>query len=90
MNDQRINVIGFGAIHKRSVRIAGHPTSISLEDVFWSALREIADARGQRLSVLVEDIDRSRDTANLSSAIRIFVMQTFRDAAGDLTMRQAS
>jgi predicted DNA-binding ribbon-helix-helix protein len=88
MNKQSIDIVGFGAIHKRSVRIAGHPTSISLEDVFWSALREIADARGQRLSTLVEEIDRNRDTANLSSAIRIFVMQTFRQAAGDLAAGQ--
>jgi predicted DNA-binding ribbon-helix-helix protein len=71
------------AIQKRSVRIAGHPTSISLEDVFWDALREIAAHRGMRLSELVEEIDTTRTSQNLSSAIRVFVLNTYREAGRD-------
>lgn len=61
-------------IRKRSVVIAGHRTSVSLEDIFWEQLQAIA--RKQRISVnaLVESIDRER-AANLSSAIRVFVLQ---------------
>ena len=66
------------AIQKRSVRIAGHPTSISLEDAFWEALRELASDRKMRLSELVEEIDAGRGQQNLSSAIRVFVLTSFR------------
>jgi predicted DNA-binding ribbon-helix-helix protein len=66
------------AIQKRSVRIAGHPTSISLEDAFWEALREIAGHRQIRLSELVEEIDADRSSQNLSSAIRVYVLGSFR------------
>lgn len=66
------------AIQKRSVRIAGHPTSISLEDAFWDALREIADQRKIRLSELVEEIDAERSSQNLSSAIRVYVLGSYR------------
>lgn len=68
------------AIQKRSVRIAGHPTSISLEDAFWEALREIANRRQVRLSELVEEIDSERSSQNLSSAIRVYVLSSFRGA----------
>lgn len=78
MNDQSGARCRGAAIHKRSVRIAGHPTSISLEDAFWNALREIAEHRRLRLSELVEEIDASRDTRNLSSAIRVYVLRYFR------------
>lgn len=66
------------AIQKRSVRIAGHPTSISLEDAFWDALREIANQRKIRLSELVEEIDAERSSQNLSSAIRVYVLSSYR------------
>ena len=62
-------------IAKHSVVIAGHRTSISLEDAFWNALREIASARGQSLAGLIAWIDASRGAANLSSAIRVFVLE---------------
>lgn len=66
-----------GAI-KRSVRIAGHPTSVSLEPEFWDALKEIAQARGQSINALVAEIDAGRST-NLSSALRVFVLKYMRD-----------
>jgi predicted DNA-binding ribbon-helix-helix protein len=62
---------------KRSVRIAGHPTSVSVEAPFWHALAEIAARRGQSLNALLAAIDRER-TGNLSSAIRVFVLDSCR------------
>ena len=61
---------------KRSVAIAGHKTSVSLEDAFWNGLKEIATARHLRLSELVVEIGRGR-RGNLSSAIRTFVLDYF-------------
>jgi predicted DNA-binding ribbon-helix-helix protein len=61
------------SIRKRSVTIAGHRTSVSLEEAFWGLLRGIAAARGQSISELVTEIDRER-SGNLSSAIRVFVL----------------
>ena len=55
---------------KRSIRIAGHKTSISLEDDFWRALKEIAGERHKSLSALVAAIEGDRQHSNLSSAIR--------------------
>jgi predicted DNA-binding ribbon-helix-helix protein len=66
------------AIKKRSIKIAGHNTSISLEDEFWAGLREIAKGRGQPISQLIADIDEGRQFANLSSAIRLFVLRHYR------------
>jgi predicted DNA-binding ribbon-helix-helix protein len=63
---------------KRSIAVNGHKTSVSLEDVFWEGLREIADHNHKRLAMLVEQIDRTRTTCNLSSAIRVFVFNHFR------------
>ena len=63
---------------KRSIVIAGHKTSVSLEDAFWGSLKEIASARGITLSELVADIDASRQHGNLSSAIRLFVLDHYR------------
>jgi predicted DNA-binding ribbon-helix-helix protein len=60
-------------IKKRSVVISGHRTSISLENVFWESLRDIASAKGRSVNQLVTDIDRQR-TGNLSSAIRTYVL----------------
>ena len=60
-------------LKKRSVTIAGHRTSISLEDEFWVELVRIAGERGESLNMLVATIDDSRET-NLSSAIRLFVL----------------
>jgi predicted DNA-binding ribbon-helix-helix protein len=63
---------------KRSIVIASHKTSVSLEDAFWSALKEIASAREVTLSDLVASIDTDRRQGNLSSTIRIFVLDYFR------------
>ena len=60
-------------MRKYSVRIAGHPTSISLEPEFWAAFARIAAARGTSASTLVGEIDAAR-AGNLSSAIRLFVL----------------
>jgi predicted DNA-binding ribbon-helix-helix protein len=60
---------------KRSLVIAGHRTSISLEDAFWQRLRRIAAERGLSLNRLAAMIDASRGSANLSSAIRVFVLE---------------
>jgi len=60
-------------IRKRSVLIAGHPTSISVEDAFWRQLKNISVRRGQSLNQLITEIDLDR-TGNLSSAIRVFVL----------------
>ena len=57
---------------KRSIVIAGHKTSVSLEDSFWKGLKEVAGGRGMTLSELVADIDSGRQHGNLSSAIRPF------------------
>jgi predicted DNA-binding ribbon-helix-helix protein len=65
-------------ITKRSVMIAGHRTSVSLEAPFWEALREIAAARGQSVQALVGAIDADRGEQNLSSAIRVFVLATVK------------
>jgi predicted DNA-binding ribbon-helix-helix protein len=67
-------------IRKRSVKIAGHSTSLSLEGVFWDALKEVAAARGLSLNALIEEIDRGRGT-NLSSAVRVFLLNHYRGAA---------
>lgn len=66
---------------KRSIVIAGHKTSVSLEDGFWSGLKEIAAARRSTLSDLVASIDTGRTGGNLSSAIRLFVLDHYRTAA---------
>jgi predicted DNA-binding ribbon-helix-helix protein len=59
---------------KRSIVIAGHKTSVSLEDAFWKGLKEIAVGRHTTLSDLVAGIDSGRPHGNLSSAIRLFVL----------------
>ena len=63
---------------KRSIVIDGHKTSVSLEDAFWKSLREIAHERGSSLSHLVTGIDAGRQAANLSSAIRVFVLEFYK------------
>jgi predicted DNA-binding ribbon-helix-helix protein len=60
---------------KRSLVIAGHRTSVSLEDAFWRRLRRIAAERGLSLNRLAAMIDAARGGANLSSAIRVFVLE---------------
>jgi predicted DNA-binding ribbon-helix-helix protein len=63
---------------KRSIAIAGHRTSVSLEAPFWAALKEIAAARGMTVQALAGEIDATRGNSNLSSAIRLFVLAYYR------------
>ncbi|MGE0061483.1 MAG: ribbon-helix-helix domain-containing protein [Xanthobacteraceae bacterium] len=67
---------------KRSIVIAGHKTSVSLEEAFWKGLKEIAVSQGTTLSDLVASIDKGRKQGNLSSAIRLFVLDHYRALAG--------
>jgi len=68
-------------IVKRSVSIGGRKTSVALEDGFWNALKEITAAQETSASQLILKIDRSREGNNLSSAIRLFVLDYYRPAA---------
>lgn len=63
-----------GAVVKRSVTIAGHRTSISLETEFWTELQHIAKARGMSINALVAELDAARGSHNLSSALRLAVL----------------
>ncbi len=69
-------------IVKRSIVVAGHKTSVSLEDAFWHALKDIARERRQSLRGLVAEIDSGRSGGNLSSAVRLFVLDHYRRRAG--------
>jgi predicted DNA-binding ribbon-helix-helix protein len=73
---------------KRSIVITGHKTSVSLEDAFWSGLKDIAAARNMTLSELVAAIDAERRQGNLSSAIRLFVLDHYRAQAGGSGTRE--
>ena len=66
---------------KRSIVIGGHKTSISLEEEFWLSLKDIAHGRGQTIGQLVSGIDAERSGGNLSSALRLFVLQHFRGSS---------
>ena len=68
-------------IIKRSVSVAGHKTNISLEDAFWTRLRDIAQSRAMTVSAVVADIDLHRHHVNLSSAVRLFVFEHARAEA---------
>ena len=63
---------------KRSIVVAGHKTSVSLEDAFWKGLKEIATGRGLTLSEMVGEIDSVRAQGNLSSTLRLFVLDHYR------------
>ena len=60
---------------KRSLTIAGHRTSLSLEPEFWEALRKVAKSENATLASIVSEIDRNRGTRNLSSAIRVWLLK---------------
>ena len=70
-------------IVKRSIVIAGHKTSVSLEDAFWEGLKEVASERRTSCSDLVAAIDSDRQHGNLSSAIRLFVLDYHRAQSSD-------
>ena len=67
------------SVIKRSIVIDGHKTSVSLEDAFWDDLKEIAHDQGATLSALVAKINETRKHSNLSSAIRLFVLDHIRN-----------
>ena len=64
---------------KRSVKIGGHATSISLEEPFWEALKELADEQEKALNQLIAEIDEGRSDTNLSSALRVYVLNSFKN-----------
>src|SRR5215469_3540138 len=64
---------------KRSIVVAGHKTSVTIEDAFWNSMKEIASGRNITLSDLVTTIDSERRQGNLSSAIRLFVLDFYRN-----------
>ena len=68
---------------KRSIVVAGHKTSVSLEEAFWNGMKEISGLRGMTLSELVGEIDNNRQQGNLSSAIRLFVLDYYRNKVAD-------
>ena len=68
---------------KRSIILAGHKTSVSLEDAFWKGLREIADRHDMSVGNLVQNIGNNRQDGNLSSAIRRYVLDAYRDQISD-------
>lgn len=72
-----------GSIVKRSIEIAGHRTSISLENEFWAALKDISLTQGTTLRALIAEIDNERGETNLSSAIRLRVLAYYRALAAD-------
>ncbi len=67
---------------KRSVNIAGHSTSVSLEEPFWRELKRIAADRGTSLAALIAEVDQNRSSDNLSSALRLAVLHDLRRRAG--------
>ena len=69
---------------KRSIVLARHKTSVSLEDAFWTGLKEIADGRHLTLSDMLAAIDSERRQSNLSSAIRLFVLDFYRSQLADI------
>jgi len=81
------NVFMKSTVIKRSIVIAGHKTSVSLEDAFWKSLKEIASERDMSASDLVAVIDSERQHGNLSSTIRLFVLDCFVGRLSNITER---
>ena len=75
-------------VRKRSVRIAGHRTSVSLEDAFWDELTRLARAREQSINALIATIDAGRG-GNLSSAVRVFILNQVRHGDGPNDSRES-
>ena len=76
-----VSRIVISVISKRTITIDGHKTSVTLEDEFWYGLREIARRKNATLRFLITQIDDARERNNLSSAIRVFVLNYFRARA---------
>lgn len=70
---------------KRSIKIAGHSTSISLEEPFWIVLKQLADEQKISLNALVEGVDKTREDTNLSSALRLFVLSELQGRLYQIT-----
>ncbi|MEC8322312.1 MAG: ribbon-helix-helix domain-containing protein [Pseudomonadota bacterium] len=68
---------------KRSITIAGHATSISLEAPFWDAIRDIASQQDMSTQDLIAEIDNSKRMASLSSAIRVYILSWYQDKANE-------
>jgi predicted DNA-binding ribbon-helix-helix protein len=68
-------------VAKRSIVVGGHKTSVSLEEGFWSSMKEICHERSVTVSELVGEIDSNRQQGNLSSTIRLFVLDHFKGCA---------
>jgi predicted DNA-binding ribbon-helix-helix protein len=66
---------------KRSILLGGRKTSVSLEEAFWKSMKEISAERGKALYELIGEVDSNRQQSNLSSAIRVFVLDHFRTCA---------
>jgi predicted DNA-binding ribbon-helix-helix protein len=73
-------------VKKRSIAIGGHKTSVSLEDYFWTCLKQIARDRTTTVSELVEVLDAAREFGNLSSTIRVFVLDHYRNNVASMTL----
>lgn len=78
---------------KRSVRIAGHPTSISLEGAFWESLKDIAATRGLSLNALIGEVDAAHNAkeggGGLSTAVRVYVLNWYRHPAEEAPSQRA-
>ena len=74
---------------KRSIVIATHKTSVSLEDAVWNGLKELAGSRNVALSDLVSSIDANRKHGNLSSALRLYVLDFYRSQSGHSSYEKA-
>lgn len=70
---------------KRSIKIAGHSTSISLEEPFWIVLKQLADEHKMSLNALVERVDKEREDTNLSSALRLYVLAELQKRLYEIT-----
>jgi predicted DNA-binding ribbon-helix-helix protein len=75
---------------KRSIVISGHKTSVSLEDAFWKGVKEVASSRNITLSDLIASIDVERKHGNLSSAIRLFVLDFYRNQLEETVARASA
>jgi predicted DNA-binding ribbon-helix-helix protein len=73
---------------KRSIVIDGHKTSVTLEDAFWSTLKDIAHERRETLSHLVTSINANRKFANLSSALRLFILEFYKERVAELEQQE--
>jgi predicted DNA-binding ribbon-helix-helix protein len=78
------------SVIKRSIVVAGHKTSVSLEDAFWAGLKEIARIQCKNLPELVAEIDARRSHTNLSSGIRLFVLEYYQSRNSATTDRTAA